>query len=58
MKTLQIFSCMSVTAKKINELFTPAWNGIAASVKYVSTPVVLNTEIYYWLRRTQTGEDY
>ena len=37
---------------KIKVLFTPAWNGIAASVRCVSSAlVVLNARLPFWLRR-------
>ena len=45
---LQFFSSISATAEKIKELFTPTWNGIAASVRCVSSaPVGSSARVYY-----------
>ena len=45
-ETRQRFCSMFVMAKSFEELFTPTWNGIAASVWYVSsTPGVLGATL-------------
>ena len=44
--------------KKIKELFTPTWNGIAASVRRVSSaPVVIYARLPDGVQPTQTKED-
>ena len=45
-------------SKKCNKLFIPSWNGIAASVRCLSsTLVILNAKLLDYLRRMQTKED-
>ena len=44
-ETRPIFSCMFVMAKIFNELFTLYWNGIAVSVQYVSSMIVVSGAI-------------
>ena len=47
-KAWQLFSCMPSKVKIFKKLLTPTWNGIAASVRYVSsTPVVINARFNY-----------
>ena len=44
--------------KKLKGLFTPTWNGIAASVRRVSSaPVVINARLPDWLQHRETKED-